>query len=1853
MKKSNRLFKIICFICLILFTFSLVACGTDTLQGNEAKPLSVTTNVRIESGTLRWNAVEQSIGYTVEVKSGAEITDDLPGEETMVSTNEHSLLSLPDGDYNVRVKARGDSVVYSNSDWSDWVKYTRDSDTGAQYGDQVTGAFGSFDEINTRESYLGYGIDIINATGVTSKNIKTTYPIFSKNAILNETLLKSNEHYSNLETIEAATIEEFKEKLSRSTSISSGAGVSASGNIYGVDVSGGVSFSSGFKSTFEQTSTETHSQYFLEIIAENQNYWLMLQTSEARYKELLSEEFKKDLYDTNISPATLFDKYGTHLLTSVAMGGNISMFYTLYSTQEGVTTDQYYEVSTSLKANADAAYGGYSGGVSGDHSETNALAYQTIANKYGIRVEKKIVVSGGSGSFGIINESSLLNNYAGWQASLDAYPVVVGIKDSNSLYPIWQLIDTSVPGGAERYQELYNYFAKYGTDSYNSLCKTYGITAPVAPTDITSINVKTYTNYMPGEIVQIKAGDTFQITFDVLPDNANKYKKTFRSDSEYVTVDESGNVTVSADIPNQLPVTITITAGPVEKTINMTVISTCNVIFNTVVPDLTVPSIIGINSASTIQEPTIIREGYILDGWYRDATYQSKFNFESDLVITNLILYAKWTPIKPIITFDSNGGSTVSSQTIGYKAQAQKPADPTLDGYLFDGWYTDRELTCAFDFSTLITGDTTLYAKWSIITYTVKFETNGGLPIADKFTNVDRGYKITEVIPEKNDHTFIGWYLEPDFFTEFTFDDRIVGNTTLYAKWEAIRPVVTFNSNGGSEVTSQTIAYGGTAEMPQNPTKGGYTFGGWYRDAELTEAFDFSTPLTRGITLYAKWNLITYTISFDVGEEGATPIPDKFTNVERGYKISEVTPEKNNHIFCGWYYDTDCFTEFSYDDMITSNITLYAKWEAVKPVITFDSNGGSEVASQTVEYKNAAIEPDKPTKEGYKFVGWYADRELAVKYDFATLLLTHKTVYAKWEKVTYTVTFDSNGGSPVSEKLTDVDKNFLIGKPDSIRSGYELLGWYTDAECETEFSFTSKVTKDMTLYAGWRAVDITVTFEDSDNSVLVTRDGEEITTKTTNIEVGYKLSGVPTPYKEGYVFLGWKMGGEKIDVEAYEFNNTKANYKLTAIWIDERYANPVTIKVNYVFEDGSTAYEQYVNSTDYYFEDTYSITSPIIDGYAASELTLLGTVPETELVLEVVYKPAPYKVIITYVMADGSEAPEREAIPVMFGEAYSITIDDIPAGYTPDVPVVSGTMGSEDKNVTVTFTPINYTLTIRYRMSDGTNAPDTDTYTVAYNSGYNIVIEELRGYTADKSTVSGVMSNNDTEVIVTYEPKEYTVTVNYVVSDGSVELTSTVKTYKHNSDYSIPVEPLLGFTPDKSVVSGTIDAQNVTETVTYKPNTYSVKYEANGATGTTETTNYVYNVPGNIAVSTFSRPGYVFIGWNTQNNGLGEWYENNQLVNNLTAEPNGTVTLYAQWISISLEENPGIEVNVRTDIDFPDCTNTGTLGAAFALPAPTAKYYTFLGWYTKDGAQLTDGNGNSVASWSTTEDITLYAHWKQDYEGYTYIKTEEEFINIKNDLSGDYLLIADIDLNKLGTYTPIGTYTWLHYDNETLHDSGITDPFRGTFNGGGNTITFEVAIDNFSISNAYDYALGLFGTANGATFADIKLNAHVLTKNTFWSAIQTRECSMGGLVGQANNCSFTNITLTQGSKIYNYETDSTHAYNGYLWLSGYTYAGGIVGNAWDCRFYKCYNEGEVTAVGWSAYAGGIAGNAYQCTNVNESCKNSSEDDSKCGTVIADVGFYTVIAEHVRGDIFGKTTHPLYRNDGKRLGVQNY
>lgn len=211
-------------------------------------------------------------------------------------------------------------------------------------------------------------------------------------------------------------------------------------------------------------------------------------------------------------------------------------------------------------------------------------------------------------------------------------------------------------------------------------------------------------------------------------------------------------------------------------------------------------------------------------------------------------------PVYYTVTFVTNGGSVPLPQKIKSGETARKPSGFSKYGYVFVGWYTDSALTKSFNFATPIEKDTKLYAKWNKL-HTVTFVTNGGTAVASQ--TVENGKTATKPeSPTNGSFEFLGWYADSGLSTSFNFAAPISKDTTVYAKWHELY-LVKFVTNNDIVVEDLIVEKGSTIQKPSTLKRTHYKLDGWFSDAERTITFDFSTPIQKDTTLYAKWTLST------------------------------------------------------------------------------------------------------------------------------------------------------------------------------------------------------------------------------------------------------------------------------------------------------------------------------------------------------------------------------------------------------------------------------------------------------------------------------------------------------------------------------------------------------------------------------------------------------------------------------------------------------------------------------------------------------------------------------------------------------------------------------------------------------------------------------------------------------------------------------------------------------------------------------------------------------------------------------------------------------------------------------------
>ncbi|MCK9479865.1 MAG: InlB B-repeat-containing protein, partial [Firmicutes bacterium] len=406
-----------------------------------------------------------------------------------------------------------------------------------------------------------------------------------------------------------------------------------------------------------------------------------------------------------------------------------------------------------------------------------------------------------------------------------------------------------------------------------------------------------------------------------------------------------------------------------------------------------------------------------------------------------------------------------------------------------------------------VTSDLVVTAQYSKNSYNVKFVDHDGNEI--KSESVEHGGGATAPAdPTRPGYTFIGW--DEEF-------DNITGDLVVTAQYSKNSYNVKFVDHDGTEIKSESVEHGGGATAPSDPTRPGYTFTGW------DEEFD---NVTGDLVVTAQYTINSYNVKF-VDHDGNEI---KSESVEHGGGATAPSdPTRPGYTFTGWD------EEF---DNVTSDLVVTAQYTINSYNVKFVDHDGNELKSESVEHGGGATAPSDPTRPGYTFTGW--DEE----FDNVTGDLV---VTAQYSKNSYTVTYDKNGGdTEAAPGNQTVDYNDPVGTlPTSpTKDGYTFTGWNANADGSgTAFDETTLVTDNITVYAQYTINSYNVKFVDYD--------GNEI--KSESVDHGGAATAPSDPTRPGYTFTGWDE----------EFDNITGDLVVTAQYIINSY------NVKFVDHDGA------------------------------------------------------------------------------------------------------------------------------------------------------------------------------------------------------------------------------------------------------------------------------------------------------------------------------------------------------------------------------------------------------------------------------------------------------------------------------------------------------------------------------------------------------------------------------------------------------------------------------------------------------------------------------------------------------------
>ncbi|MEN6312746.1 MAG: InlB B-repeat-containing protein, partial [Clostridiaceae bacterium] len=309
--------------------------------------------------------------------------------------------------------------------------------------------------------------------------------------------------------------------------------------------------------------------------------------------------------------------------------------------------------------------------------------------------------------------------------------------------------------------------------------------------------------------------------------------------------------------------------------------------------------------------------------------------------------------------------------------------------------------------------------------------------------------------------------------------------------WTANTYTMTFDAEGGSTVGAVTQNYNTQVAKPGDPTRTGYTFGGWYEgDNGAGNAVSFPYTLTADKTVYAKWIINTYTVTYKNNyDDTDTTIYTSQSVIGIKKLTAPEQPTRTGYIFGGWYTNNTCTDAWNFkNNTVAAGIVLYAKWTAapvLKYAITYapygatsgsvpvDSNAYTAGSTARVSANTGSL-----AKAGYTFNGW-SDSGTTYTAGQIITISGDVTLNAVWTAVlaTYTVIYSNNyAGGGTYTTQSDVSSGSTLTAPsEPSRIGYSFIGWYKDAACINLWNFNFDTVKaDTILYAKWAANTYTV-----------------------------------------------------------------------------------------------------------------------------------------------------------------------------------------------------------------------------------------------------------------------------------------------------------------------------------------------------------------------------------------------------------------------------------------------------------------------------------------------------------------------------------------------------------------------------------------------------------------------------------------------------------------------------------------------------------------------------------------------------------------------------------------------------------
>ena len=1063
------------------------------------------------------------------------------------------------------------------------------------------------------------------------------------------------------------------------------------------------------------------------------------------------------------------------------------------------------------------------------------------------------------------------------------------------------------------------------------------------------------------------------------------------------------------------------------------------------------------------------RPGYTFGGWYTAAGGTGDRFDETIVIEDSMTVYAAWIPNgEATLTYDkaADDATTVVPNTVEtvLSGQSLTNAGKTLGstsrpGYTFGGWYTGKDGNGEpFTADTAIAGSMIVFAKWipndSVMLTYDKAADDAVAVIPNTTETVLSGQSLADAGKElgktsRPGYTFGGWYTEVNGGGQ-PFDEAfaIKENMKVYAKWSANAEVtLTYDKNAADAATvepnaEETVLSGQSLtdagrELGRT-SRPGYTFAGWYTNADGGRRFTQEDKITESMTVYARWTANnTVTLTYDkAAADAAEVMPNTTETVLSGQSLTNAGKKlgitsRPGYTFGGWYTEADgAGKQFDETFAVKESMTVYAKWTANAEVsLTYDkaANDAAEVMPNTTEtvlsgqsLANAGKELGKTSRPGYTFGGWFTEENGAGKpFDKDVVIEKSMTVYAKWTaNANVTLTYDKSA-KDATEVIPSVTETVLSGQSlagvgkdlgKTSRPGYTFGGWYTEENgAGKTFDEKTAIEKNMTVYANWIPnAEVTLTYNKAadDATAVVPNAAETVLSGQSLKDAGKELGRTSRP---GYTFGGW-----------YTEENGAGNQ------FDETAAIEVSMTVYAKWTENTAVTLTYDKAASDASDVVPNTTETVLSGQSLADAgKVLGSTSRPGYTFGGWY---------TETAGAGTRISEKTAIEkdmTVYAKwtpnaEVTLTYDkdaDDAAAVVPNTAetVLSGqSLANAGKGLGSTSRP-GYTFGGWYTEKNGNGSPFDETIAIVKSMTVyaNWIANERVTLTYDKAAA-------DAAAVVPSTTEELLRGQSLALAGKKLGSTSRPG-YTFGGWYTAA-----GGTGDRFDETIVIE-DSMTVYAAWIPNgEATLTYDKAADDATTVVPNTVETVlsgqsltnAGKTLGST-SRPGYTFGGWYTGKDGNGEPFTADTAIA-------GSMIVFAKWIpndSVMLTYDKAADDAVAV---IPNTTETVLSGQSLAdagkeLGKTSRPGYTFGGWYT----EVNGGGQPFDEAFAIKENMKVYAKWSANAEvTLTYDKNAADAATVEPNaeetvLSGQSLTDAGRELGRTSRpgYTFAGWYT--------------------------------------------------------------------------------------------------------------------------------------------------------------------------------------------------------------------------------------